>query len=71
MAQAWAVQMHHIYREANEFVNGLAKRRNHKQQVLTIYDNCPTSVYSCYVTDMLGLGSNRLCVRQPAIVVDV
>lgn len=42
MAQAWKVQVHHIYREANESVDTLAKQRNHQQHILTIYDTCPS-----------------------------
>ena len=71
MAQAWEVQVHHIYSESNECANCLAKRGNHQQQVLTIYDTCPTFVYSCYARDILGLGSNRLCARWQAIAVNV
>ena len=30
IVQAWEVQVHHIYREANECVDALAKRGNHQ-----------------------------------------
>ena len=60
MAQAREVQVHHIYREANECADALAKRGDH-QQVLTIYETCPSFVYWYYVRDMISLGSNRLC----------
>ena len=63
--------MHHIYHEANACTNALVKRGNHQRQVLTIYDTCPSFVYSCFVRDMVGLGSSRPCARRPDIVVDV
>ena len=60
-----------LYCETNECVDGLAKRENHQQQVLTIYETCPTFVYLCYVRDMIGLGSNRLYALKLAITIDV
>ena len=63
--------MHNTYHEANECVDGLAKWGNHQQQVLLIYETFPSFVYSCYVRDMISLGSNSLCARKVAIAVDV
>ena len=71
MAQAWEVWAHHIYCEANECTDGLAKWGKHQQQVLSIYETCPTFVNSCYVRDIIDLGSNRLCARRQAIAIDV
>ena len=59
-----------VYSEANECIDCLAKQ-NHQQQVLTICETCPTFIYPCYVSDMIGLESNRLCARRPAITIDV
>ena len=71
MTQEWEVRVHHIYREANACIDGLAKQESNQQQVLIIYDTCPTFVYLCYVRDMLGLGTDRLRARRPAVAVDV
>jgi len=60
-----------LYCETNECADGLAKQENHQQQVLTIYETCPTFVYLCYVRDMIGLGSNRLYTLKLAITIDV
>ena len=63
--------MHHTYREANECADALAKRGKHQHEVLTIYQTCPSFLYSGYVRDMIGLGSNRLRARWADIAVDV
>lgn len=47
MAQAREVWVHHIYREANACANRLAKQESNQQEVLIIYDTCPTFVYLC------------------------
>ncbi|KAK9986891.1 hypothetical protein SO802_031842 [Lithocarpus litseifolius] len=36
--RAWVVQACHVYYEANECANALAKRGNYQQQLLTIYN---------------------------------
>jgi len=65
MEWAWEVQVRHIYRESNECAKALAKRENHQQHLLTIYDTCPNFVYQCFVKDMAGQWISRLCpLRQ-------
>ena len=71
MVQAWKVQVHYIYREANACVDALVRRGNHQYQVLTIYDTCPSFVQLCFVRNMVGLGSSSLCARKPNIAIDV
>ena len=67
MDQNWEVQVQHIYREANECANALAKREAHLRHLLSVYSTCPSFVYLCYVKDMAGLGVNRLCARQSSV----
>ena len=55
------MRVRHIYREANECANTLAKQGTHQQNLLTIYSNYPSFVYVCYVRDLAGLGVTRLC----------
>ena len=59
--QDWEVRVQHIYHEANECANTLAKQGTHQQNLLTIYSNYPSFVYVCYVRDLAGLGVTRLC----------
>ena len=61
LEQDWEVRMQHIYREANECANALAKRGTHQRKLLTVYSTCPSFVYVCYVRDLIGLGMTRLC----------
>ena len=45
MDRDWVVQVHHIYREANACANALAKRGTHQQNLLSMYNGCPSFVY--------------------------
>ena len=69
--RAWEVQVHHVYHEANECADVLAKQGNHQQQLLEIYNTCPNLVYQCFVRDMVGLGSSKICPLRLDMVVDV
>ena len=48
--------MQHIFREANECADALAKRGAHQQHLLSVYSTCPSFVWLCYVRDMADLG---------------
>ena len=61
LARAWEVHVLHVYCEANACADALAKRGAHQHHVLTVYSSCPSFVYVCFVRDMAGLGSNRIC----------
>ena len=63
MDQDWEVQVQHIYREANECADALAKWGTHQQNLLFVYSICPSFVYLYYVRDLAGLGVNRICAR--------
>ena len=56
--------MLHIYREANECADALAKQGAHQQHLLSVYSTYPSFVYLCYVRDLADLGVNILCVRR-------
>ena len=70
LARDWEVQVLHVYREANACADALAKWGTHQHHVLSIYSSCPSFVYVCYIRDMAGLGTNRLCAQR-SIVDDV
>ena len=55
------MRMQHIYREANECADALAKRGTHQRNLLTVYSTYPSFVYVCYVRDLAGLDVTRLC----------
>ena len=59
--------MLHVYREANACADALAKQGVHQHHVLSVYSSCPSFVYVCFVRDMAGLGSNRICAQQPTV----
>ena len=63
----WEVRVLHVYREANACVDALAKRGTHQHHVLSVYSSCPSFVYVCYVRDMAGLGTTRLCPQRPTV----
>lgn len=63
MDRDWEVQVLHTYREANTCADALAKRGAHQQHILSVYSSCSSFVYVCYVRDLAGLGTNRLCAR--------
>ena len=65
LAREWEVHVLHVYREANACADALAKRGTHQYHVLSVYSSCPSFVYVCYVRDMAGLGTNRLCAQRP------
>ena len=58
------MRVQHIYRETNECADTLAKRGTHQRNLLTVYSNCPSFVYVCYVRDFAGLGVTRLCTQS-------
>ena len=45
----WVVQVQPIYYEANACANALAKRGTHQQNLLSVYNGCPSFVYMYYV----------------------
>ena len=53
--------MKHIYREANEYADALAKRGTHQWNLLTVYSTCPSFVSVCFVRDLVGPTVTRLC----------
>ena len=61
LEQDWEVRIQHIYREANECANALAKQGTHQRNLLAVYSTCPSFVYVCYVRDLASLGVTRLC----------
>ena len=63
MDQDWEVRVKHIYREANEYADTLAKRGTHQQNLLSVYCNYPSFVNLYYVRDLAGLGVTRLCAQ--------
>ena len=67
MDRDWEVQVQHIYREANACVDALVKQGTHQQNLLSVYNGCPSFVYMYYVKDIAGLGSTRMCAQGPAI----
>ena len=68
MDREWEIQVPHVYREANDYANTLAKRGAHQQHLLTMYSSCPTFVSVSYMRDLAGLGTSRLCARRPNVV---
>ena len=67
MDRDWVVQVQHIYREANACANTLANQGTHQQNLLSVYNGCPSFVYMYYVKDLTGLGSIRLCAQGPVV----
>ena len=67
LARALEVHVLHVYREANACADALAKRGVHQHHVLSVYSSCPSFVYVCFVRDMAGLGSNRICAQRPTV----
>ena len=67
MARAWEVHVLHVYREANAFADVLAKQGARQHHVLSVYSSCPSFVYVCFVRDIAGLGSNRICTHRPTV----
>ena len=61
--QDWKVQVQHIYYEANECADALAKQETHQRNLLFVYSNYPSFVYLYYVRDLVGLRVNRICNR--------
>ena len=61
--QDWEMRAKHIYREANECADTLAKRRTHQRNLLFVYSNYPSFVNLYYVRDLAGLGVTRLCAQ--------
>ena len=59
--------MQHIFREANECADALAKRGAHQQHLLFVYSTCPSFVWLCYVRDMADLRVNRLCAQRSSV----
>ena len=49
MDRDWVVQVQPIYCEANACANALAKRGTHQQNLLSVYNSCPSFVYMYYV----------------------
>ena len=67
MDRDWVAQVQPIYCEANVCTNALAKRGTHQQNLLSVYNGCPSFVYMYYVKDIAGLGSTRMFAQGPAV----
>ena len=65
LARTWEVHVLHVYCESNACADALAKRGAHQHHVLSVYSSCLSFVYICFVRDMAGIGSNRICAQQP------
>ena len=61
--QDWELRVQHNYREVNECEDTLAKQGTHQRNLLTIYSDCPSFVYVCYIRDLAGLGMTRPCAQ--------
>ena len=68
MDREWEIQVLHIYREANDCADVLAKWGTHQQHLLAVYSSCPTFVSVSYMRDLADLGTSRLCARRPNVV---
>ena len=71
MEHDWTVQMYHVFRKANGCANALAKRGNQQQDLLKIYDACPTFVYVLFVWDMENLETSKICPLKVIMPVNV
>ena len=60
--------MLHVYHEANDCADALAKRGAYQQHLLIVYSSCPTFVSVSYMRDLAGFGTSRLCARRPNVV---
>ena len=67
LARAWVVHVLHVFREANACADALAKRGARQHHVLSVYSSCPSFFYVCFVMDMAGLGSNKICTQRPTV----
>ena len=67
LARAWEVHVLHVYCEANACADALVKRGARLHHVLSVYSSCPSFVYVCFVRDMAGLGSNKICAQRPNV----
>ena len=67
LARAWEVHVLHVCREANACADVLAKWGARQHHVLSVYSSCPSFVYVCFVRDMTGHGSNRVCTQRPTV----
>ena len=64
-------QVYHIFREANGYMDALARRGNQQQCLLETYGTCSTFVFTTFVWDMEHIGTTRMCnikVVMPTIV---
>ena len=55
MDRDWVVQVQPIYCEANACANALAKWGTYQQNLLFVYNGCPSFVYMYYVPIWIGL----------------
>ena len=69
LALKWEVHMQHVYREANGYVDELAKRGTRQRNLVSVYNHCPSFVDVPYIRDLIGLGETRLC--NPGATTDV
>ena len=53
LSRAWTVLPRHIFREANNIADGLAKRGVMQRNSLVKYAQCPTFVINLYIWDIL------------------
>ena len=61
MERDWIVKEYHIFHEANNCTDALAKRGNEQQCLLETYDTCPAFAYTAFVQDMEHIGTTRMC----------
>ena len=63
------MHVHHVYREANDCADVLAKWGTRQQTKMTMYSDCPTFTYVIYARDGSGLGEFQLCAPGPDVSV--
>ena len=61
LGQEWTVLPCHVFCEANDMADELAKRGREHQCSFREYNECPNFVYVKYVWDILQLGTPHEC----------
>ena len=61
--------MHHVFYEANECADLLAKWGTRQQPLVCVYSSCPTFMTVAYIRDLTDLRETRLCTLSAANVV--
>ena len=64
LSQKWIILSRHVFHEANDMANELAKRGREHQCNVREYNECPNFVYVKYVCDILQLSTPRECLMD-------